>query len=255
MAHPELRTEVQGQGDATPESYLVFLSLIEAGYFSLDAEGRLWRHAFQLQGGTWKPCVRRRADRPHSSNGGRVVGVTRDKKRYNVSVHNLIWLYHGGRLREGFKVSHKNGVRDDNRLVNLCEISRSEAALRASDSRRRVRLQKRRPRPHAMDDHYQTFLSYVAAGYFSVDAKGRVWRHALQHRTGVWRPCRSRLLGHRHEKGYRFISILLGGERVPLQVSRIVWLARRGPIPEGHRVSHRNGIRSDNRPDNLHLIL
>lgn len=246
--------------------YSLFLSLIRAGYFSIDAHGRVWRHAYRSHAGEWKRCARRRADKTYMG-AYRQIKVSIGKKTFYALVHNLVWLYHGRRLCEGFVISHRNRVGDDNRLDNLYQISRRELARQMWVARRKTRSKKESLRRKAKSvssshqrglarrsDPYRVFLSYVEAGYFSIDASGNVWRHALRTWKGEWVPCRKRRFGHTHERGYRFIIIKVNRKQEVLQVSRVVWLLTHGDIPEGYKVAPRNGIIGDNRPANLYLI-
>ena len=51
----------------------------------------------------------------------------------------------------------------------------------------------------------------------------------------------------RHAEGY--IEVRIGGKRV--LEHRLVYEAEHGPIPKGQLVHHLNGIKDDNRPENL----
>lgn len=51
--------------------------------------------------------------------------------------------------------------------------------------------------------------------------------------------------------GYRLLTLCAGGKRTNRPVHQLVVLAFIGPRPEGMEVRHLNGIRSDNRLENL----
>lgn len=54
-----------------------------------------------------------------------------------------------------------------------------------------------------------------------------------------------------NDKGYVYVSI-----RSKLySVHRLIWIHHNGAIPEGAQIDHANGIRDDNRIDNLRLAL
>lgn len=79
-----------------------------------------------------------------------------------------------------------------------------------------------------------------AAGVFSVDSEGRVWRgkKRAENRVG----------------GYLQVKVMVCGVRYYTCAHRLVWRALHGPIPRGIVVNHKNGRKDDNRPDNLELV-
>ena len=64
-----------------------------------------------------------------SRDAGKVVGC-KNKHGYlfamingvTYPLHRLIYVMHGGNIPDGKFVDHKNGVRDDNRWVNICDL-------------------------------------------------------------------------------------------------------------------------------------
>jgi hypothetical protein len=46
-------------------------------------------------------------------------------------VHRIIWQSFNGPIPDGFEINHKNGVKHDNRLVNLEPVTKSENAAHA----------------------------------------------------------------------------------------------------------------------------
>lgn len=59
------------------------------------------------------------------NSGGYLIAMV-GRKRY--SLHRLAWLYFYGRMPHG-DIDHINGVRDDNRIDNLRECSRSKNCM------------------------------------------------------------------------------------------------------------------------------
>jgi len=49
-----------------------------------------------------------------------------------------------------------------------------------------------------------------------------------------------------------YVQVMVRGKR--LSVHRVVWEYFNGPIPEGMQVDHKNGIKHDNRLENLRLV-
>jgi hypothetical protein len=58
-----------------------------------------------------------------STNNDGYISISIDNKRYQA--HNLVWLYVYGKFPSQ-QIDHINGVKDDNRLENLREVSHAE---------------------------------------------------------------------------------------------------------------------------------
>lgn len=83
----------------------------------------------------------------------------------------------------------------------------------------------------------------VAEGVFEITATGEVWRV---------RPKRRRV-DLTTSNGYRMVKIMRRGKQVTTMAHRLVFLHFSGPIPPGLTINHKNGIRGDNRPENLEV--
>lgn len=84
---------------------------------------------------------------------------------------------------------------------------------------------------------------------YDISAQGRVRNHRT-HRI---------ISQQTNTKGYRLVSLYdpptpTDNLRKTLAVARLVVAAFRGPIPPGMTVNHRNGIKDDNRLENLELM-
>ena len=87
-------------------------------------------------------------------------------------------------------------------------------------------------------------------GIYTIDQEGTV-RRVIQGRTSR----AGRVLSTRMRlNGYPGVSLTLRGTTKSVAVHRILWTAFRGPIPPGLQINHINGIKTDNRLENLELV-
>jgi len=77
-------------------------------------------------------------------------------------------------------------------------------------------------------------------GKFKVDDRGRIWRGNKR--------------AERHTGTYLQVQVIHLGKRCITAAHRLVWRFLKGPIPSGLQVNHKNGIKDDNRPENLELV-
>lgn len=56
---------------------------------------------------------------------------------------------------------------------------------------------------------------------------------------------------HKTPLGYLQVRVMIGGKRYHVGAHRIVWTYFNGPIKPGFVVNHLNGIKADNRPENI----
>ncbi|CAJ0895848.1 hypothetical protein R77569_04539 [Ralstonia mannitolilytica] len=102
----------------------------------------------------------------HDSSGH--IQISIDKKLY--SAHRLTWLYHFGPIPDGMQIDHINGVRDDNRVVNLrlatpTGNSRNQKKQQGRSSKYKgvsfhKRLRKWQASIGALDNKKRMFLGY-----------------------------------------------------------------------------------------------
>ena len=89
-------------------------------------------------------------------------------------------------------------------------------------------------------------------GYF-VSTLGRMKSSAKIDKKGRYRKERMLILTTNAD-GYKKTSIQKNGKNLARYVHRLVYEAFIQPIPEGYEINHLNGVRDDNRPQNLDAV-
>lgn len=83
----------------------------------------------------------------------------------------------------------------------------------------------------------------VESGRLSIHSDGTVWR---RYRTKMTR-------ADRYTGSYLQVCVMIGSRRFCTGVHRLVWRYFHGQIPIGLTVNHMNGVKTDNRIENLEL--
>lgn len=78
-------------------------------------------------------------------------------------------------------------------------------------------------------------------GVFVVDSDGCIWKNGKRAER-------------RLRSGYLQITVQRNGVRYYTLAHRLVWRALVGPIPEGMAINHKNGVKYDNRMENLEVV-
>jgi len=86
-------------------------------------------------------------------------------------------------------------------------------------------------------------------GFYSASDCGHVFRVATRMGEPI---CRQ--IAERMKKGYAIAHLCREAKRRDRPVHRCVWEAHKGPIPKGLEINHINGVRNDNRIENLELV-
>lgn len=97
-------------------------------------------------------------------------------------------------------------------------------------------------------------LALLASGVLSIDADGRIWRHAInvRGRDVAIIPRRAENVGG---KGYLRLTLQIPGVGlVQTMAHRVVWEATNGPIPDGLQINHKDLSKTNNRLDNLEVV-
>ena len=113
---------------------------VRRGEMEIDREGRIWR-AGKRGWDRWgkavrtNRCQRVRAEKQLPS-GYLMVRAMIGGRRMSGLAHRLVWRHFNGPLPDQMTINHKNGIKSDNRLVNL------ELATRSENARHAVRILK-----------------------------------------------------------------------------------------------------------------
>lgn len=105
----------------------------------------------------------------------------------------------------------------------------------------------------------ETFVhESVKSGALEIKQDGSVWR-VNQERGNRWnsiislRPVPPHRIDSIMPHGYRAVKVMRSGKQVTTMAHRLVFFHFKGSIPLGLTINHKNGIRHDNRPDNLEI--
>jgi len=102
-------------------------------------------------------------------------------------------------------------------------------------------------------------MAAVHSGTLEVDSEGRVWRVKKRgwdrwKQEAVDRPCKRVRAENRTNLGYLQLRLMMDGVRAHVMAHRIVYRVKCGEIPPELTINHKNGIKNDNRPENLEVV-
>lgn len=86
---------------------------------------------------------------------------------------------------------------------------------------------------------------YVHKGRLVIDPQCRIWR-ILKNKC--------RLISSISKSGYIYVRVRINGKIYHCLAHRLIWQFLRGDIPPGLEMNHLNGIKHDNRIENLELV-
>lgn len=196
---------------------------------------------------------------PHCHATGYLrISLYENGNRWDTTVHRLVLSAFVGPRPRGQVARHLNGIRHDNRLLNLAWGTSGE---NRADTVGATALPSRPATPEVSRIHVHALPAPAEQrdipewpGY-RVDSEGGVWTNWTKDHTHKavramgWR----RLQPQRTKRGYLHVSLYRPGTGVVRQfrVHRLVLLAFVGPCPAGMEGCHLNGIPDDNRIANL----
>lgn len=114
-----------------------FLSYVALGWFSVDSEGRIWRHRQVVRGSQVNYPPSFAVDPPVRADTGRSknylrVQFTDEGQRFRAYAHRIVWMVsNGADIPDLMEVNHKDGVGSNNRPPNLEILTKSGNALHA----------------------------------------------------------------------------------------------------------------------------
>ena len=112
----------------------VFLSLVRSGELGIDQDGQIWR--LKKRGGNpnrnyaIRECQRKRLEYKQR-DGYLLVTTTIGGVRTVTGAHRVVWAYFNGPIPPGMTINHKNGLKSDNRPINLELATYSENRIHA----------------------------------------------------------------------------------------------------------------------------
>ena len=144
----------------------VALDHIRCGVFSINQEGRVWRHRHLRWNTVLDPP--QRAETPVGNY--LTVSVWLDGRVRSIKCHQLIWVYFNGPIPEGLEVDHIDEVGTHNHPSNLQVIPHSENIRLGYERRGEWRFGMRLPRNDV--EKVNEMKALFAAGW-SLRAIGR----------------------------------------------------------------------------------
>lgn len=115
-----------------------FLAQLALGLFSIDEQGRVWRHyeAVGSRAGSpsyMKPVRKRRAEKSRSHDHLKIMFTTSDYRRMGVYAHRIVWMVtNHAEIPGGLEINHKDGNPSNNEPHNLEVVTRRENTRHAA---------------------------------------------------------------------------------------------------------------------------
>ncbi len=172
-------------------------------------------------------------------NTYRMYNLTVEGKKKNIMEHRLVALMFLPNPENKPFIDHINGIRTDNRLENLRWCTNKENCQNLH-----------------LDSIYTT-KGIVSYSLSEEDLQGEVWKQKDDIDLYVSNFGRAKskgkiIKGTVRTDGYHEIKV--SSLQKGILTHRLVWEAFYGKIPEKMVINHKNGIKNDNRLDNLEMV-
>lgn len=99
-------------------------------------------------------------------------------------------------------------------------------------------------------DKLEAVYSLVESGHLEIHDDGTVWR-VKSVAPGLPLP---RQFTGRNRDGYIDVAVWVGGAQCHAKAHRLVYRHHHGPLSPGLEINHLNGVKDDNRIENLELV-
>jgi len=104
----------------------------------------------------------------------------------------------------------------------------------------------------ANNEHH--FIAMINKRYFEIRENGEIWRLATKRgKTNYWK-IKPRIMNVKINRGYIRLFTWDNGKRISCLAHRIIWSYFNGEIPDDKQINHKNGIKTDNRIENLEVV-
>ncbi len=97
-------------------------------------------------------------------------------------------------------------------------------------------------------------IKQIEAGILRMDDDGTTWKIKRLFRGEYCVRQEPKRTGNIQNLGYVQIGITINGKTKIAYVHRVQWVRHNGLIPDGFEINHKNGIKTDNRIENLELV-
>jgi hypothetical protein len=173
-----------------------FLEHLNCGEFSIDNEGRIWRHFSGPLGRIFKRYPNPiRAERQSKPGSYLQVRFWHEGRRVSPVAHRLVYRFFKGPIPEGAEVNHDNGIKDHNPPTNLLLSTSSENIKHANRYGLRDQHGQKNPAAKLTDNQVAQIRLAYSKGGFTMEQLGERFGVRFQHISRLVRGQRRRKQG------------------------------------------------------------